>query len=118
MPLLNFQPRFVGPIERREKLHTIRADRKHPIKVGDTLYLYTGLRHKGARRIIPPVVCSRVEQIVINADGTVKVEGRYLSHLEFEELARCDGFDDAIEMLRFWEGRLPFKGQIIHWRAA
>lgn len=66
MPLLNFQSRFVEPIRSGVKAHTIRAKRKIPVKVGDLLYLYCGLRHPGAYRILPePVVCTRVESIHI-----------------------------------------------------
>jgi hypothetical protein len=74
MPALNFMPQFVERIEiglrdpedARAKTHTIRAPRKdgRDPKVGDTLYLYTGLRQKGARRI-GVATCTRVESIVI-----------------------------------------------------
>lgn len=140
MPLLNFKPIFVQPIRDGTKAHTIRADRKHPIKVGDTLHLYCGLRRKGAYRILPkPVTCTKVQAIQIhicplcNGDGErccssthyeschtheIIVDEILLSRDEREQLARCDGFDDFSKMMAFWEGRLPFKGQIIHWRVA
>ncbi len=46
MTLLNFKKDFVTLILGRSKPHTIRQERKHPIKVGDTLQLYYGLRTK------------------------------------------------------------------------
>jgi hypothetical protein len=119
MPILNFKPQFVEPIRRGRKLHTIRATRKIPVRPGDNLYLFTGLRHKGAARILAdPVVCSRVESIEINAQTTsmVTVGGVPLDYSEREALAIADGFSGWEEMLAFWEGRLPFVGQIIHWR--
>lgn len=121
MPLLNFKLRFVDPIRKGTKNHTIRADRAIPVKVGDNLYLYTGLRHKGAYRILPdPVKCSRVESIKISAatSAMVEIDGVPLATDEREELAVADGFSGWEEMLEFWEGRLPFRGQIIHWRHA
>ena len=62
MGLYNFQPRFAPRIRAWDadpesplaKAHTIRAPRKggREDKPGDTMYLYTGLRQKGAARII------------------------------------------------------------------
>ncbi len=122
MPLLNFQPRFVVPIRRGSKAHTIRADRKYPIKAGAKLYLYCGARHKGAYRILPePVTCMRVENIYISdlvdaaALHLVSIENSWLSADERERLAVADGFANFTDMMQFWDGRLPFKGQIIHW---
>jgi hypothetical protein len=119
MPLLNFKPQFVEPIRSGRKCHTIRARRLIPIKPGDNLYLYVGLRHKGAERILPePVKCSRVESIAIDATttGMVTLGGVPLTYDERELLAVADGFRNWDEMLEFWEGRLPFVGQIIHWK--
>lgn len=132
MGLYNFQARFVPFIKARSKKHTIRAKRKHPAKPGETLYLYTGLRTKKARRIIPPVECVKVEEIeivelVIDRDdddeqaehiesALVRIDGTELSEDECEQLARRDGFSDFAEMRKFWNGRLPFEGHIIHWK--
>lgn len=121
MPLLNFKPQFVEPIRSGRKHHTIRATRKQPVKKGDSLYLYSGLRHKGAFRIQPEgVVCTRVESIEIlpfvGDWPAVIVDGTTLSRDEKEQLAQADGFANFPEMMIFWEGRLPFTGQIIHWR--
>lgn len=66
MPLLNFRDQFVEPIRTGRKRHTIRATRKHPIQTGDKLYLYCGLRQRGAFRILPaPVVCTKALPIRI-----------------------------------------------------
>ena len=127
MALLNFQVRFVTKIEAGEKTHTIRAWRHRlnrksqqrevkPIRVGETLHLYTGCRQPGAR-LLMRVPCTRVESIEINAQtsGMVEIDGVPLDHSEREQLAMRDGFDNWDAMLAFWEGRLPFSGQIIHW---
>lgn len=119
MPLLNFMSQFVEPIRESRKRHTIRADRKIPVKVGDKLYLYCGLRHKGAYRILPePVTCTRVDRISIYyAHGPcVFIDAVELDKAECERLAVADGFDNFTEMMAFWDGRLPFTGQIIHWK--
>lgn len=121
MPLLNFQPRFVEPIRLSVKAHTIRAERKIPIKVGDKLYLYCGLRHPGAFRILPePQACTKVRGIWIEQDEGPRVrlfvDGEFLYPDECEQLAVADGFSDFAEMMSFWDGRLPFNGNIVHWR--
>lgn len=123
MGLYNFHPRFEEPIVEGIKTHTIRANRKYPDKPGDTMYLYVGLRHPGARRIIPPPTCKKVETIAISLDGTIFV-GDFidlpitLAQDEMEQLAKRDGFKDHAEMMSFWVGRLPFLGRIYHWTDA
>lgn len=126
MPLLNFQRQFVDPIRRGVKAHTIRADRKIPIKPGDLLYLYCGARTKSCFRILEqPVTCTKVEIILILGPreiitgvlraGEDASTGHRLDQDEAERLAVADGFPDLTRMMAFWDGRLPFKGQIIHW---
>jgi hypothetical protein len=127
MGLYNFKPQFVEPILKARKTHTIRAVRKHPDKPGDTMHLYTGLRRKGAW-LIGRVECAKVETITIREESSikfddatghlfaVKIDGQKLAADECEQLARRDGFSSFREMMDFWEGRLPFRGQIIHWR--
>jgi hypothetical protein len=113
--LYNFQKRFAQAVSDGSKTHTIRGRRARPDKAGNTLHLYTGLRQKGSRLLLR-AVCTRVEEISITHDGLIKIEGRYLSRLEQEELAVSDGFESAVDMLRFWDGRLPFEGHVIHWK--
>lgn len=123
MALLNFQKRFVPLIESGEKCHTIRAMRKHPIRTSETLHLYTGLRQKGAR-LLMRVPCVRVQEIRLDYSEIphpsylrVVVDGETLSHDEAEMFLRRDGFPGGSrEAEEFWRDRLPFEGQIIHWR--
>ncbi len=116
MGLYNFKARFAPRILDGSKTHTIRPLRAHPDKPGDTLHLYTGLRHKGAR-LLMRVPCTRVEEIEITATPLVIIDGMALDCSEREQLARRDGFDNWEHMRDFWAGRLPFKGHIIHWKA-
>lgn len=136
MGLYNFQPRFVPFILSREKTHTIRAWRSHGDVPGRTMHLYSGLRHKGAR-LLMRTTCVRVDFIRITADQRVFIgasvgfegspalygEGQYhqggfveLDRSEKDSLAKRDGFRNFQEMMQFWNGRLPFEGQIYHWR--
>ena len=124
MGLYNFQKRFVPKIRSGAKTHTIRAFRAHPDKPGNTLHLYTGLRHKGAE-LLMRVPCVAVGEIEIdacghecNCDPFVAIDGVELTASERDALAVRDGFEDFEEMLDFWAGRLPFKGHIVYWKAA
>src|ERR1700679_3593720 len=70
MWLYNFQARFVPKILSREQAHTIRAVRANPDQPGNTLHLYTGLRHKGAK-LLMRVPCVKLEEISIDSrDGS------------------------------------------------
>lgn len=117
MGLYNFKAQFVAPILAGEKTHTIRATRANPDKPGNTLHLYTGLRHKGAR-LLMRATCTKVEQVTISAlFGRIMINGELLDDEEQEQLARRDGFKSHYDMMQFWHGRLPFEGHIIHWKA-
>ena len=125
MGLYNFQKRFAPMILDGSKTHTIRAPRKDGRlpKQGELLHLYTGLRQKGAR-LLMRVPCAKVDTITIGLDGVVWIKeiddlgyvrkGRLFPAGE-ERLAIADGFNTFAEMMKFWEGRLPFEGNIIHW---
>lgn len=141
MPALNFMAQFVDPIRTGLKHHTIRATRKIPVKPGDLLYLYCGMRHKGAYRILPePVRCTRTFSVQIRIvfvssacrlkEETVLIDGQKLDASERETLAKSDGFSDWNQMRWFWiktHGKakramgsrytiVDFTGQIIHWK--
>jgi uncharacterized protein YqfB (UPF0267 family) len=121
MGLYNFKEKFVARILSGEKTHTIRPRRARADKPGNTLHLYTGLRHKGAR-LLMRVPCVKVEDIEMdacghecNCDATVVIDGVDLDAGERDAFAVRDGFEDFADMLDFWVGRLPFKGHVIHW---
>ena len=123
MGLYNFQKRFVLFILSGAKRHTIRATRKNPDKVGNTAHLFTGLRTKQTQ-LLGRYPITKIEPIEIlecpcQQDHCQKVNvvinGEALSYDEREKLAKLDGFRDFNEMKAFWKGRLPFKGEIVHW---
>ncbi len=130
MGLYNFHHRFAPHILDGSKTHTIRDRRKHPDKPGNLCHLYTGLRHKGAQ-LLGRAPCVRVQEIRIECGfiphspvpvlwSAIHIDGAQLSITESEALARRDGFRPStgsalVEMLGFWEGRLPFQGDLIHW---
>jgi hypothetical protein len=121
--ILNFQPQFVPFVVEGSKTHTIRAlrkDGKVP-KVGEICHCYRGLRQKGAE-LLGRWPCVRVEQIrIVSAEPLFSVPAVWVGDVELdseecEALARRDGFSSFTEMAKFWDGRLPFAGHVIHWR--
>lgn len=123
MPSLNFQQRFAGKVESGEKPHTIRAKRKRPIKSGDTLYLFTGMRTKYCRRLATKI-CTKVEAITI--DWRTKQVCIYkpvfdcmvpMNNEEIRKLAIKDGFDSVAEFYKWFvsESNPEFEGDLIWW---
>jgi hypothetical protein len=85
MPAFNYQQRFVPFLRDGSKWHTIRSRRKCPVKPGDTLYHYTGMRTKQAT-LIAKDLCLDVKTIVIGSAGRVWLFCRRLTDSEAEQL--------------------------------
>jgi hypothetical protein len=100
MPLLGFQKQFVPKVLSGEKRHTIRKRRKHPIKIGDVLYLYFGLRTKHSQKLREEI-CTNVIPMTIRIDG-VLVGDEWISAQKIDEFARSDGFEDGTAFFAFW----------------
>lgn len=126
MPALNFKKQFVPAIRARTKQHTIRAERKDG-KVpqpGELYSLYCGMRTKNCFRILEEqVVVTQVQKIEIHLfeDAVLRtvflrIDGTTLCPDECDALAKADGFESIDAFYEFWDGRLPFKGHIIHWK--
>lgn len=141
MPALNFMKQFAGAVESGEKRQTIRAFRKdgRDVKAGDKLYLYTGMRTKGCRKL-GEAVCVSVSRLQLlsrhAASGNVNLlygapakrsgfdrffiassKGHGNSRGRFTRLAKADGFSDIDEMVSWFEKThgLPFEGLLIKW---
>lgn len=117
MPALNFISRFAAPVEKGEKRQTIRLLRKHPIKAGDRLYLYTGQRTKRCRKL-REVTCKSVQPIKITPGlRSVVLDERRLTYRPASRVAHKDGFSCLGEMMDFFRrvyGR-TFDGVLIRW---
>jgi hypothetical protein len=115
--MLGFKKRFEAKIRSKEKRHTIRAKRKgRQIRVGDRLDCYVNPRQK-SMSLLGRWPCTKVQDIEIHwhPGFWIVIDCEKLSRSECEQLARADGFRNFVDMLRFWEKRLPFSGVIIHW---
>ena len=144
MPALNFQKQFAAAVESGEKRQTIRKQRKHPIKLGDKLYLFTGQRTKWCRRVVVRRAVEVIRRVVkglprghvVECTGVtpVKIEpghvwlqdlriagggGRWRRLLvhDLQLFAEDDGFVLAEELLDWFERThgLPFEGVLIRW---
>lgn len=114
MSALNFKERFAGMVERGEKRQTIRAKRKRPIVIGETLHLFTGQRTKACRRL-GTGRCTRVREVVIDR-GSLILDGRLVSFRTRYAIADMDGFCRWEDFTAFFAKRgLPFEGVLIEW---
>lgn len=127
MPALSFKEQFVPLIESGAKRQTIRS-RKHPLKVGDRLYLYTGMRTKNCTKIAESIcIETQAFELCMYKLGiapTVKIDGSPITFQQLNDLAVADGFRNKYELTNFFvdspkavrEGVFTtFSGQIIKW---
>lgn len=117
MPTLNFKAKFEKPIADGKKRQTIRKQWTRPIKAGDTLYLYTGLRTKKTK-LIKEVKCEKVVPIVIEKNQyTLEGDTVFQDAQRLKTFAKRDGFATWNEFVSFFEENygLPFKGVVIVW---
>ena len=116
MPALNFSKQFADAVEFGEKTQTIRQRRKVPIKIGDKLYLYSGMRVEPKATPLGEVICRATADVVIN-ERKIVFAGRVLESSEEKYLAGNDGFD-TVKDFRAWfrdHYGLPFHGVLIVW---
>lgn len=109
------------------KLHTIREDKTNRWKAGNDIHFVINNRTKDRFQFAPVVKCRSVQNIEIkemimttrpncmieDKIYTVKVDNKYLSENEIENLAINDGFPDTKSFFDFFND--GFNGKIIHW---
>lgn len=111
MPALNFTV-FIDKIMSGEKCQTIRPMRKRPIKPGDKLYLYTGMRHKNCQKL-GEAVCVTVSRFIFEYQGkddymyqaSIICPGRLEYRLPYNAVASLvidDGFDTMQNFFKFF----------------
>ncbi len=128
MPALNFIKEMAPKVElglkepdhpeaKRQSVRAFRKDGRDP-KAGQTLYLYTGMRTKGCRKL-GEATCKSVEQISIERDVCcdVIVGISCLTYFEMIFFAKADGFNSINEFIDFFHKThgLPFYGLLIKW---
>ena len=115
MPAINFKKQFAKLVKTGQKRQTIRPLRKYPIKPGDKLYLYTGLRTKQCKKI-KEAECFGTWPIIIKV-GRIIFDGRDLGMLGMADIIKRDGFQQSKDFFNFFEKQygLPFMGRLIRW---
>lgn len=118
MPALNFKRQFMSAVLNGTKRQTIRATRKRPIKAGDLLHLYTGMRSKNCLRL-RVARCTAVHDFKITGRAECWIDGQWLPLAETRALAEADGFPTSFAFVDFFRAThgLPFTGQLIKWSA-
>lgn len=118
MVAYNFKARFAPLVASGKKTQTIRAPRSkksphaHP---GDVLQLYTGMRTKGARKLVlPDPVCILSKSIAIYPNSLF-IPG--MPQPDLHEFAKADGFENFGELVEFIDDLygLPFMGRLVAW---
>lgn len=119
MPAYNFKERFAKDVKNLVKRQTIRAKRKYLPRVGQTAYLFTGMRTRNCKRLGEYPVRS-VDDIIIleySFEHGVKINDKFIKGGNLTRLARADGFKNFGEMYDFFlkVHGIPFKGDLIKW---
>ena len=109
--LLGFKKRFAEPIQIGTKVFTMRVDRKVQPKIGETLYMYTGLRTANCMLITNKEKLISMQRVQIEIDMHAQllpvqlllwVNHRPLSWHEIEQFVTYDGFADVPDFLDWW----------------
>lgn len=110
--LLGFNKRFVPCILEYTKVFTMRKRRKKPAKIGETLFMYTGLRTNNCQLI------SNKEKLISKQKAWIRiiftlglrdaddlkvcVDGREIKGEELDQFVCFDGFKDKRDFIDYW----------------
>lgn len=104
-PSIGFKPEFVKKILSGEKRSTIRNKR---FKMGDVLYMFTGLRTRNCKRFGTATVEKTSDVSIFPDEQEIYVKGEgMLSLEEIVELGETDGFDTTLEFFNFFKDTYP-----------
>lgn len=137
MGALSFKKQFIKPLQlglknkKGGKRQSIRNFRKRPLKVGETVYLYFGMRTKHCKKIGESVI-KYVQRICIKKDH-IKIYvycekcewwklDKWITGNDLNTFAKADGFKDFEDMKSFWikeHGKkgnpFPYNGNLYKW---
>ena len=120
MALINFSRKdFIKAVVEGSKHFTIRQLRKKPIRKGEALQLYTGLRTKQAEKL-RDAVCKNTWDIKIENkkdELLFSLNGKQLSLKEVKDISKNIGFESVEGWIEYFKEKykFPFKGQLIEW---
>lgn len=135
MVAYSFKTSFVLPIAAGTKRQTIRLPRKRHARPGEPVQLFTAMRTRYCRKIIPDPLCVGVDEVRLDLRGADKldpstfrealsVNGIPVLDEAADAYARGDGFAGVssvtpfAHMVRWWlftHGPVLFDGVAIRW---
>lgn len=122
MTAYGFKEEFGYLIANGTKIGTVRRPRQGGghARPGGKMQLYTGLRTKQAKKIIPDVRCFSVLKAVIDIPlWRVSLGGVLLSGQSLESFVRAEGFVREVDFFNFFHAQYPdvriFEGVYILW---
>jgi hypothetical protein len=132
MVAYSFNTAFIADIEAGTKRQTIRLPRKRHARPGEMVQLFTAMRTKHCRKIIPDQICVGVDEVIFDLRGlpTLQVNGIPVIDDEADAYARGDGFHGfarralgevkPFDHMSYWwqrvHGRILFSGVAIRWQ--
>jgi len=115
--ILGFNKKFVEPIKKGTKIHTIREDSHNRWKLGMKIHFATGVRSSRYYNFMMGRCLSTQAIRIVYVDEPiipqVYVDNSPLKNHEVWELARNDGFETLAEFFDWFNQ--DFSGKIIHW---
>ena len=107
--LLGFKPRFKEQIQLGTKVFTMRGKRKNQPKIGETLYMYTGLRTSKCEKISDKekLISTQKVRVWIYAvtnylEVKIWVDGKRLTESQLSEFVKYDGFVSVRDFADYW----------------
>lgn len=117
-----FMPRFAPLVKERQKLQTVRPNRKIPIKVGDELSFrqWSGTPYASPQIVLGESVCTKTEPFTLTRTSS-DMSFIYLGSsvcCDDDGFARADGFESFQDMVKWFteNHKLPFDGTVIYWK--
>lgn len=120
MALINFSREdFIKAVEKGTKHFTVRFLRKNPLRKGESLQLYTGLRTKHARKL-RDTVCKNIWELkIVNKKDKFLfyLDGKELPGNEIKDIGNRIGFNSTEDWVTYFKEKykFPFRGQLIEW---
>jgi hypothetical protein len=127
--VIGFKERFVKPILKGEKIHTIRFDENDRWKEGNVMHMATGVR-TSKYNCFRETICEGTQVIefkwkhkfvgreIESSSVQVFIDGKDFTNNNkvIDTLIKNDGFKSKDEFFAWesWNG-IDFKGKIIHW---
>lgn len=125
--LLGFKKQFIQPVLVESKGLTLRNPRKYEPKIGETLYMYSGLRTKNSQHITSKHTLKSTQKVKLKIQRIEKeecfkikviIDKRQISYDELKELVILDGFEFIDDWANYWldgKRKIEAKVNMYHW---